>query len=84
MTVSPALTGEIIKAFEVMVMDKKLLNRLMLISIVGLISAAVIFICVYIFGQDKNNSLLMAAMGCNVLAGIFFAVKENTINKKGS
>ncbi len=64
-------------------MDKKLLSRLMLISIVGLISAAVIFFGIYIFAQDKNNSLLMGAIGCSVLAGIFFAVKINMTNKKG-
>ncbi len=64
-------------------MDKKLLNRLMLISIVGLNLAAVIFICIYIFTQDKDYTLLTFALGCNVLAGLFYAVKENTINKKG-
>lgn len=63
-------------------MDKKLLNRLMVISISGLILAAVIFVCIYIFTPDKDNTLLAFAIGCNVLAGIFFAVKENTINKK--
>ncbi len=63
-------------------MDKKLLNRLMLISIVGLIAAAVIFVCVFIFSQDKDYALLMAAMGCGVLAGIFFAVKKHTISNK--
>lgn len=56
-------------------MDKKLLDRLLWISITGLFLAGIIFISVFLLSDDKDNIMLFAALGCNVLAGLFNCVR---------
>lgn len=52
-------------------MDNKMLDRLMWIAITGLFLAGIIFIGLFLFSNFKENSLLFAAIFCNVLAGLF-------------
>ena len=56
-------------------MDNELLDRLMWISITGLLLAGVIFIGIYFFQGSKENALLFAALFCNVLAGLFNIIR---------
>ena len=56
-------------------MDNELLDRLMWISITGLLLAGVIFIGIYFFQGRKENALLFAALFCNVLAGLFNTIR---------
>lgn len=56
-------------------MNKELRDRLMWISITGLFIASIIFIVVFILSDFKENTLLFAAIFCNVLAGLFNVVR---------
>ena len=56
-------------------MDNELLNRLMWISITGLLLAGVMFIGVYFFQGRKDDALLFATLFCNVLAGLFNIIR---------
>ena len=59
-------------------MNKELRDRLMWISITGLFIASIIFIVVFILSDFKENTLLFAAIFCNVLAGLFNVVRGFT------
>lgn len=61
-------------------MNNELLNRLMWIAITGLFIAGAIFICVFLFLENKNSELLFAALVCNLLAGLFNTIRG--FNKK--
>ena len=56
-------------------MDNELLDRLMWISITGLLLAGGIFIGVYFFQGREDNALLFATLFCNLLAGLFNIVR---------
>ena len=56
-------------------MERKLLNRLMLIAIGGLIFAGILFICLCIASETKNNTELFLALGCGLLANLFNIVR---------
>ena len=56
-------------------MENELLDRLMWISITGLLLAGVMFIGVYFFQGRKDNALLFATLFCNVLAGLFNIIR---------
>ena len=57
-------------------MDNELLDRLMWISITGLILAGGIFIIVYFFRGRQDNALLIAALFCNAVAALFNAIRS--------
>lgn len=56
-------------------MDKEVLDRLMWIAVTGLFIAGVIFIGLYLFSETKDSALLLAALSCNVLAGLFNLIR---------
>ena len=56
-------------------MDNELLDRLMRISITGLLLAGGIFIIVYFFRGRQDNALLVATLFCNAIAGLFNAIR---------
>lgn len=61
-------------------MDNELQNRLLWIAVTGLFLAGVIFIGLFLFSETKNNTLLYAALFCNLLAGLFNIIRG--LNKK--
>ena len=61
-------------------MDQKLLDRLMWISITGLVLAGAIFIGIYFFQGRQDSALLFASLFFNVIAGLFNIIKG--FNKK--
>lgn len=52
-------------------MDKDLINRLLWISVTALFLAEIIFIGLYLFSTERNDTLLYAALFCNVLAVLY-------------
>ena len=56
-------------------MDNEFLDRLMWISITGLLLAGVICIGVYFFQGRKDNELLFATLFLNALAGLFNTIR---------
>jgi len=61
-------------------MDDGVLNRLMWISITGLLLAGALFIGLFLFTKNKDSTLLFSALFCNILAGLFNTVRG--FNKK--
>lgn len=58
-------------------MDQDLLGRLMRIAIAALVLAGAIFIGLFLFLGLRENALLGAALCCNLLAGLFYCVRES-------
>ena len=58
-------------------MDKKKTNTLILIASVGLAIAAIIFLCVAIFGETKSNWALYSALVCVVLSNLFNVIRAS-------
>ena len=57
-------------------MDKKLISKLLTIASVALLVSAIIFICLCIFADEKNNVYLFISLSSNVLSGLFNIIKR--------
>lgn len=58
-------------ATEEKTVDQKMRDRLLLIASIGLTAAGIIFLCLSIFTEPKNNVYLCAALGTILLANLF-------------
>lgn len=58
-------------------MNKKKTNTLILIASAGLAIAAIIFLCVAIFGGANSNWVLYSALVCVVLSNLFNAIRTS-------
>lgn len=57
-------------------MDQKTINILLIISSMGLLVSGVIFLCLSIFTEPKNNTYLCVALGCIVLSNLFNLIRS--------
>lgn len=63
-------------------MNKKKTNILILIASAGLAIAAIIFLCVAIFGEEKSNWVLYSALVCVVLSNLFNVIRTSLYEKE--
>lgn len=57
-------------------MDKKLISKLLTIASVGLLVSAIIFICLCIFADEKNNVYLLISLSSLILSSLFNIIKR--------
>lgn len=57
-------------------MDKKLISKLLTIASVGLLVSAIIFICLCIFEDEKNNVYLLISLSSLILSSLFNIIKR--------
>ena len=60
-------------------MDKKLISRLLTIGSVILLISAMIFICLCIFVDEKNNVYLFISLSSLILSSLFNIIKRHYI-----
>lgn len=63
-------------------MNQKKTNTLILVASVGLAIAAIIFLCVAIFGETKSNWALSTALACVVLSNLFNVIRASFHEKE--
>lgn len=63
-------------------MNKKKTNTLILIASAGLAIAAIIFLCVAIFGEAKSNLVFPTALVCVVLSNLFNVIRVSFHKKE--
>lgn len=49
----------------------KLINTLLLVSSAALVTSGIIFLCLSIFTEPKNNTYLIVALGSIVISNLF-------------
>lgn len=59
-------------------MNDKIIRRLLIIASAGLAVSGIIFSCIYIFEETKNNTYLCLALGSIVLSNLFNVVRGLT------
>ncbi len=57
-------------------MDKKLISKLLTIGSVILLVSAMIFICLCIFTDEKNNVYLFISLSSLILSSLFNIIKR--------
>lgn len=57
-------------------MDKKLRNKLFIISSIGLLVAGAVFLGISIFDDSSDTGYLAAALGCIVLSNLFNLIRQ--------
>ena len=57
-------------------MDKKLISKLLTIGSVILLISAMIFICLCIFTDEKNNVYLFISLSSLILSSLFNIIKR--------
>lgn len=62
-------------------MDRNMTKRLLLISSIGLCVAGIIFLCLSIFTEPKNNTYLCIALGSIVLSNLLNVIRSR-VDKK--
>lgn len=63
-------------------MNRELVNRLLIIASVGLLLAALIFLCLPLFGVTSDTEEHIAAMTCILLANLFNFIRKQGNDKK--
>lgn len=63
-------------------MDRKVIERLFIIAQVGLAVAGILFLCVAIFSDEKDNTSLCAALACIIISNLFQVIRVNQKKKK--
>lgn len=58
-------------------MNQKEINTLLVIASMGLAIAAIIFLCVAIFGEGNSNWVLYSALVCVVLSNLFHVIRAS-------
>ncbi len=59
-----------------MVMDKKLINKLLTIGSIILLVLAMIFICLCLFADEKNNVYFFISLFSLILSSLFNIIKR--------
>lgn len=60
-------------------MDKKLISKLLTIGSVILLISVMIFICLCIFADEKNNVYLFISLSSLILSSLFNIIKRHYI-----
>ena len=64
-------------------MEKKQIEKLLLIASLLLLIAGIVFLCISIFGESENTTPLACALGCILLANLFNVIRSfSTLKNK--